>query len=46
MNHLMQYQSGELYDHAEIGTSKSIHLVAIAYNAMMEFWYEENLKNE
>lgn len=38
--HLTDYRLGEPYDHPEIGTDKKIHLAAIAFNAMMEFWYE------
>lgn len=39
-NHLRLYQENELYDHSEIGEDKKFHLVAIAFNAMMEYWYE------
>ncbi len=35
--HLRQYQEGEMYDHFDGDTRW--HLVAIAYNAMMEFYY-------
>ena len=38
--HLNQYQRNIPYDHPEIGTDRKIHLAAIAFNAMMEFWYE------
>lgn len=43
--HLYQYQINEPYDHPEIGIERKIHLAAIAFNAMMEFWYEENMSN-
>lgn len=39
--HLNTYQQGKPYDHAELGTHRKVHLAAIAFNAMMEFWYEE-----
>jgi len=42
INHLTMYQDGKDYDHLEIGSEKRIHLAAIAFNAMMEYWYEEN----
>lgn len=35
--HLRQYQAGEPYDHFEGDVGR--HLVAIAYNAMMEWFY-------
>ena len=35
--HLRQYQEGEAYDHFEGDVSR--HLVAVAYNAMMEWAY-------
>lgn len=38
--HLGNYQIGASYDHAGVGTHKKYHLAAIAFNAMMEFWYE------
>lgn len=40
--HLNAYSRGERYDHSEIGITRKEHLVAIAFNAMMEYWYEEN----
>jgi dATP/dGTP diphosphohydrolase len=40
--HLNQYRQSRLYDHPEIGIERKYHLAAIAFNAMMEFWYEEN----
>jgi hypothetical protein len=40
--HLFQYLSSEPYDHPEIGTDRKIHLAAIAFNAMIEFWYESH----
>jgi hypothetical protein len=39
MNHYRLYQIGRSYDHKEVGTNKSIHLAAIAFNAMMEYFY-------
>jgi hypothetical protein len=35
--HLRQYQVGEPYDHFD--GDPAYHLAAVAYNAMMEFWY-------
>lgn len=40
-HHLIDYQSGQPYDHTEIGEAKLWHLAAIAFNAMMEFYYED-----
>lgn len=40
--HLTSYRNSEQYDHNEIGTDRRIHLAAIAFNAMMEFWYESH----
>lgn len=37
--HLASYILREPYDHHEIGTAQAIHLVAIAFNAMMEFYH-------
>jgi hypothetical protein len=46
VNHLMKHTTSyllkEKYDHPELGTDRKIHLAAIAFNAMMEYWYEEN----
>lgn len=42
MAHLTAYILREPYDHPEVGTDRKIHLAAIAFNAMMEFWYEED----
>lgn len=36
--HLRQYRTGERYDNDSSG-DRMFHLAAIAYNAMMEFWY-------
>lgn len=41
--HLVSYELREKYDHKEIGEDYKIHLAAIAFNAMMEYWYCENL---
>ena len=38
--HLLQYQGEMKYDHPEIGSERKLHLAAVAFNAMMEFWYE------
>src|SRR6266851_2728140 len=40
--HLGSYRKNEPYDHEELGTQRSMNLVAIAFNAMMEyFWAKE-----
>ena len=39
-HHLHKYQTNKLYDHEDVGTERKYHLAAIAFNAMMEFWYE------
>jgi hypothetical protein len=36
-DHLRKYVQGERYDHFD--GDPRWHLVAVAYNAMMEFWY-------
>ena len=41
-NHLRRYLENESYDHHFLGIEKKWHLVAIAFNAMMEFWHEEH----
>ncbi len=41
--HLTSYREGMPYDHLEVGMERKFHLAAIAFNAMMEWWYEENL---
>jgi hypothetical protein len=46
MKHLTSYAGHEPYDHPEIGNHRKMHLAAIAFNAMMEFWYEEHMSNE
>ena len=38
--HLTAYRLNKSYDHLEIGSDRKIHLAAIAFNAMMEFWNE------
>lgn len=35
--HLRAYQCGEMYDH--LGGDRAYHLAAVAYNAMMEYFY-------
>lgn len=42
--HLNAYRMSKPYDHFEIGIDRKIHLAAIAFNAMMEFWYETHLR--
>ena len=44
--HLISYQMGETYDHADVGIERKYHLAAIAFNAMMEWWYEENIPDD
>lgn len=55
MKHLMQYQLSIEYDHPEIEVSskagagvaeRRMHLAAIAFNAMMEWYYETNRMSE
>ena len=41
--HITAYLKDESYDHPEVGAGKEIHLAAIAFNAMMEFWYATHL---
>jgi hypothetical protein len=38
--HLRQYQQNVPYDHTELTNERKGHLVAIAFNAMIEYWYE------
>jgi|SRR6266853_1137432 len=38
--HLSSYICDEHYDHLELGTERKWHLASIAFNAMMEFYYE------
>lgn len=37
--HLGSYRKNEPYDHEELGTQRSLHLAAIAFNAMMEYYW-------
>ena len=39
MKHIILYQQNRQYDHIEVGNGHKYHLAAIAFNAMMEFWY-------
>lgn len=39
-NHLQLYCCKREYDHPELGVESKFHLISIAANAMMEFWYE------
>ena len=43
LKHTTAYIIGEPYDHPELGLHRKIHLAAVGFNAMMEFWYEENM---
>lgn len=43
--HYNDFVSGKPYDHPEIGTDRSIHLAAIAFNAMMAFYWEVRKNN-
>lgn len=43
--HLADYKSGADYEHSAVGTHRKYQLAAIAFNAMMEFWYETNFPN-
>lgn len=38
--HLKSLRTGEQYDHQELGVHKKWHCVAIAFNAMMEFYWQ------
>lgn len=38
--HLKKYRISEQYDHLDVGTERKYHLAAIAFNAMMEYYYE------
>ncbi len=44
--HLGSYRKNEPYDHEELGTSKSLHLAAIAFNAMMEYYWVKKEEKE
>ena len=44
--HLNRYMLREGYDHEAIGTDRKYHLAAIAFNAMMEWFYEEHFSSE
>lgn len=37
--HLGSYQKNEPYDHPELGEGPEWHLIGLAFNAMMEFFY-------
>jgi len=39
IRHFFSYKADEAYNHGDL-TDPKYHLVAIAFNAMMEFWYE------
>jgi hypothetical protein len=39
MDHAIKYIQGVPYDHPEVGSDVKIQLAAIAFNAMMEFYY-------
>lgn len=38
--HLANYQVGANYEHAAVGIDPKFQLAAVAFNAMIEFWYE------
>lgn len=40
-NHLRQFIECNKYDHIEVGQATKYHLAAIAFNAMMQFYYED-----
>ena len=42
--HLRQYRMREKYDHFEGDVGR--HLVAVAYNAMMEYWYYQRARRK
>jgi Domain of unknown function (DUF5664) len=42
--HLGSYQRTEPYDHPELGEGPEWHLIGIAFNAMMEFFYVTSAK--
>lgn len=50
MNHLIehvrQYLSSEPYDHNEVSSTVGGHLAAIAFNAMMEYYYWKQGREE
>jgi dATP/dGTP diphosphohydrolase len=46
-SHLSSYIQREEYDNPTLGSDPKNHLLAIAFNAMMEYWYcvyDENLE--
>jgi predicted RNA-binding Zn-ribbon protein involved in translation (DUF1610 family) len=45
-NHLRKFIENKTYDHPEVGIGHKYHLVAIAFNAMMQFWYEDHPQND
>lgn len=42
-SHLGKYQENIPYEHEEVGLGRKSHLAAVAFNAMMEFWYESQI---
>jgi len=40
--HFSDYMNRSSFDHSELGSDPKWHLVSIAFNCMMEFWYEDN----
>lgn len=45
-NHLRKFIEKEPYDHTEVGNNPKYHLVAIAFNAMMEYYHIEKKEKE
>lgn len=43
--HLNAYKQRKPYDHLELSKEPKFHLAAVAFNAMMEYWYECNKEN-
>jgi Domain of unknown function (DUF5664) len=41
--HIKQYLTYESYDHEKVGTERRYHLASIAFNAMMEWFYEVHI---
>lgn len=47
-NHILEHCNNFIeripYDHTAIGTDRKYHLAAIAFNAMIEYYHEENTR--
>lgn len=46
LDHLTKYKLNKPFDHATLGEHRKMHLAAIAFNAMMEYWYESQESQE